>query len=303
MGDVQRLHEMTTALDAQDRAFGGGACRDAIVGYLNWATKLRNATMTDDTRRGLDTALTELEILAGWTSFDMRLHDSAEHFCRRAAHSAQLAEEPLLAARALTQIGWIYSKDGHYGDAMRAYQLAIMAVTEVGSPRAVAYVTLSEAEVHARRGNVRATEDAMSRAHFEFARADERGTERHTLMLSDEAQLRNFGVGIYSDLAAHDPSLAPRAIEEASMAAALSESTGRTRGVLQARVALALNHYRCGDTTTANDQAAHVLTALPQVSSRRVLASLRPLAIAAAAHRTDSTATDLAQRISTHAMG
>lgn len=61
---------------------------------------------------------------------------------------------------------------------------------------------------------------------------------------------------------------------------------------------LALNHYRCGDTGAANDQAARVLAALPQISSRRILTSLRPLGIAAA-RTTDSTAPDLARHIHT----
>ncbi|MGH8572320.1 MAG: transcriptional regulator, partial [Gammaproteobacteria bacterium] len=60
IGDVQRIEAMTDALARQDLAFGGGACREAIAGYLNWATGLRHASMTDQVRRELNAALAHL---------------------------------------------------------------------------------------------------------------------------------------------------------------------------------------------------------------------------------------------------
>lgn len=298
--DVHRLQAMTASLEAHDRAHGGGACRDAILGYLNWAIELRHTAMDDDVRRSLDTALAELECLAGWTSYDMRLHDAAEHFLLRAAHSAQLGEQPLLIANAVNKLGWVYSRDGHYGDALRAFQFAGITASEVGSPRLLACIALSEAELHGRRGDAASAHNALRRGHDEYSRADDPAPPARTLML-DDGKLHQMTAEAYSDLAHHHPELAAQAIEHAKAAAAVRQDPSQARGLLSARITLALNHYRCGDTTTANEQAALALHALPQVSSRRVLASLSPLVAAAAAHG-DSTATDLAHRLRAHCL-
>lgn len=41
--DVRKVEEMIAALSEQDMALGGGSCREAIVGYLNWAVELRKS--------------------------------------------------------------------------------------------------------------------------------------------------------------------------------------------------------------------------------------------------------------------
>src|SRR5215217_9427220 len=52
------------------------------------------------------------------TSYDLLLLDSAEHFFLRALHSAQLADYPFMAAKALARLAETYIEDGQYGDAM-----------------------------------------------------------------------------------------------------------------------------------------------------------------------------------------
>ncbi len=65
--DVARVAAMTRNLMAQDKALGGGSCRNAVLGYLNWAQQLRGMSASDDVRRALEAALARLESLAGWT--------------------------------------------------------------------------------------------------------------------------------------------------------------------------------------------------------------------------------------------
>lgn len=57
-----------------------------------------------------------------------------------------------------------------------------------------------------------------------------------------------------------------------------------------------LNAYRSGETELANETTSQILAALSQVSSRRLLGRLQPLAAEAAATR-DSTATDLTHQL------
>lgn len=294
LGDVRRIHAMTDALARQDLAFGGGACREAIIGYLNWAASLRHATMTDDVRQALDTALAHLEELAGWTSYDLLLLDAAEHFYLRALHSARLADYPFMAAKALARLAEIYTEDGQYGDAMRIIQLAAIPAAEVESTRMAAFLNLVEATIHGHRGDSRAVERVIDQARDSYTLADSSVSPRMTGFLVDTTFYNRISLA-YSHLAEHDRSYATCAADMAVSAVRLCPD-GEQRTLLVDQVPLALNAYRCGDINTANETTTTILAALPEVSSRRVSARLRPLAAEAA--RQDSTAADLAHRLS-----
>ena len=294
MGDVQRVAEMTRTLQAQDMSFGGGSCRDAIIGYLNWAVQLRRSTMTEDIRRGLDRELADLEGLAGWSSYDLALTKSAEQFFLRSLHSAKQADAPALAASALERLGRMYFQDGHYDDAQYVFALATGAAQQASSPLLVANVQLQQARVHGRRGDIPQTEEALRRAQHEFSRA-EPDPASWLVKIIDKAELHAMTGYAYSYLAEHDRSFADRAVEEVSSARRLRDPR-RTRASLFDRTALALNCYRLGETDRANTLAADLLSSVPQVSSRRLLTRLAPLA-AEAAGQHDSTATDIAHQL------
>jgi hypothetical protein len=68
--EVARVAATTRCLMAQDKAFGGGCCRDAVFGHLSWARQLREASASEDVQRALEAAVARLENLAGWTSHD-----------------------------------------------------------------------------------------------------------------------------------------------------------------------------------------------------------------------------------------
>ena len=296
LGDVARIEDMTAALDRQDLAFGGGSCREAIIGYLNWAARLRDARMTDDVRRALDTALAHLEELAGWASYDLLLFDSAEHFYLRSLPSARLADYPFMAAKALARLGKIYLDDGQHGDALRMFQLATVPAREAGSSRMTAYLHLHDALVHARQGNAKAVTTSIRRAEDDYADAETDGPARQTRFLND-AGLHGHASLAYADLAEHDVAAAEVAVERETTALQQMASRTEIRNLLMHQTTLALNAYRTGDTTLANRTASQVVEALAEVSSHRLLARLRPLATEAATH--DSTAADLAHRLAT----
>ena len=295
VGDVARIEDMTAALDRQDLAFGGGSCREAIVGYLNWAVKLRNATMTDDTRRALDTALAHLEELAGWVSYDLLLLDSAEHFYLRSLHSARLADYPFMAAKSLARLGKIYLDDGQYGDALRTFQLATVPAREAGSSRMTAYLHLHDALVYAKQGKTKVVESSIRRAQDDYAEIATDEPPRQIRFFNDNELLVHTALA-HSDLAEHDPTHAIQAAEF-TMTALRQGNVSEICSLQLWRTTLALNSYRSGDTERGNEVTGQILAALPAVHSRRLLARLRPLAAEAATH--DSTATDLAHRLNT----
>jgi tetratricopeptide (TPR) repeat protein len=293
LGDVARIEDMTTALDRQDLAFGGGSCREAIIGYLNWAAQLRSATMTDQVRRALNTALAHLEELAGWASYDLLLLDSAEHFYLRALHSAQLADYPFMAAKSLARLGKIYLDDGQYGEALRMFSLATIPAREAGSARMTAYLHLQDALVYACQGNTKAVQGSINRALTDYANADQNQPPRMTRFLADDTLYHEIAWA-YTDLADHDSTQAAPAVEAATTALQRAPEN-ETRSTLLCQTPLALNAYRTGDTDLANKLTSQILTALPDVSSRRLTTRLRALTTEAATH--DSTATDLAHQL------
>ncbi|MGH3722325.1 MAG: helix-turn-helix domain-containing protein [Pseudonocardiaceae bacterium] len=89
--DVARVQAVTRSLMAQDKALGGGSCRDAVFGHLNWAQQLRGASASDEVRRALEAALSRLEQLAGWTSYECAT--------RRCCVRMEVEDRPFLCRR------------------------------------------------------------------------------------------------------------------------------------------------------------------------------------------------------------
>src|SRR5437764_4245270 len=83
MIDVRHVEAATRALRALDYQYGGGFCRDAVVAQLSWGQQLLGASGGQPVKDRLFVALADLHNLAGWTSFDIGLVDSARnHFAK-----------------------------------------------------------------------------------------------------------------------------------------------------------------------------------------------------------------------------
>src|SRR5262249_10354818 len=96
--DVRQVEAATRAMRALDYRFGGGACRDAVVAQLSWAQRLLGASSTDDVRQSLFRALGDLQNLAGWTTFDVGLLDSARsHFATALEFAKQSGDSSLMS--------------------------------------------------------------------------------------------------------------------------------------------------------------------------------------------------------------
>jgi tetratricopeptide (TPR) repeat protein len=147
--DVKRLRATTRSLMAQDKALGG-CCREAVFGYLNWAQQLRKASASDEVRRALEAALSRLENLAGWTSYNLCLPVSAQRCYLRSLESARRADDPLLTAHALGTLGRLYLQAGHFSEALQFLRLGALPVQDVTSPRMLTGLALSEAQAYSR---------------------------------------------------------------------------------------------------------------------------------------------------------
>jgi DNA-binding XRE family transcriptional regulator len=297
--DVARVAATTRCLMAQDKAFGGGCCRDAVFGHLSWARQLREASASEDVQRALEAALARLENLAGWTSHDLCLPLSAQRCYLRSLESARRAEEPILAAHALGTLGGLYLQAGHFPEALQLFRLGALPVQDVASPGMLAGLVLSEAQAHAGLGSIDEVERALRRAEEHYARAQEAPDEWvGTVVLPDHSDLPAGRANAYSRLARHDQRFAETAVIDMTAALGLRDP-GRARAMLSARITLATNQYRCGETDFANTITEQVLASINQVSSRRTTRDLITLGTEIRHYTTDSTAQDLAHRIRT----
>ncbi len=299
MPDVARVEAMTRSLMGQDKAMGGGSCRDAVLGYLRWAQQLRDATTSDSVRVALHAALARLESLAGWTSADLCLPRSAQRCYLRSLESAQLAGEPLLAAHALGRLGELYLQAGHFGEALQLFQLGSIPARQAAAPGMLAGLAFDEAWAHAGLGSADVMQRALRQAGEYYDRAQQAPDEWiSAAVLPDRSDLPCGRANAYSQLAGHHPRFAENAVTEMTEALVLRDPT-RARAMLVGRITLAANLYRCGETDLANATTELVLASVDQVSSRRTARDLAALGSQIRRDTTDSTALDLAHRIHT----
>lgn len=298
--DVARVQEMTRVLMARDKALGGGSCRDAVLGYLSWAERLQGATASDSVRQSLDAVLARLQSLAGWTSMDLCLPASAARCYLRSLESAQLAEEPLLAAHALESLGDLHLLAGDYRESVQLCRLGAIPAQDAASPGMLAGLAFSEARAYAGLGNVEEVQRTLRRAEDEYARLQEQADQWvvGVAVLPDCSELPAGRANAYSRLATHERRFAENAVIDMTEALTLRDAS-RTRAMLWGRITLATNQYRCGETDLANNSTEQVLANIGQVNSRRTVRDMVALGTEIRRHTTDSTALDLSRRITT----
>lgn len=298
--DVARVEEMTRVFMARDKAMGGGSCRDAVLGYLNWAEQLRRSTVSDSVRRSLNAALARLQNLAGWTSKDLCLFDSAARCDLRSLESAQLAEQPLLAAHALESLGDLHLLAGDYRETVRLCRLGTMPAQDAASHGMLAGIAFTEARAYASLGNAEEVQRALRRAEDEYARLHDQPDQWiiGAAVLPDQSELPAGRANAYSRLAAHNQRFAETAVTDMTEALTLRDPS-RARAMLWGRITLATNQYRCGETDLANTSTEQVLATIGQVNSPRTTRDMVALGTEIRRHTTDSTALNLAHRINT----
>src|SRR2546421_10248847 len=69
VSDVERIEDATRAFRGVDYRYGGGACHDAVVGYLPWGLRMLSADATGLVVDRLGGAVADLPHLGGRASF------------------------------------------------------------------------------------------------------------------------------------------------------------------------------------------------------------------------------------------
>jgi tetratricopeptide (TPR) repeat protein len=172
MSDVRQVEAATRTLRSLSDQYGGGFCRDAVIAQLSLGRQMLNSSCTEVVRRRLYVALADLHNLAGWTSFNIGLIDSARNHFGRALELAKSGHSDELMANVLYRMGRIYLHKETPDDALKMFQLAQIAAQESGSELAVAVLSAAQAWAHAMMGHEEQAMKLIGRIREQLPRAN-----------------------------------------------------------------------------------------------------------------------------------
>lgn len=296
MADVKQLEAATQSARALDAQYGGGFCRDAVIGQLQWGQQLLHASASDQVKSRLYVALADLHNVAGWTSFDTGLVDSARTHYARALELAKEGGNDALVSNILYRMGRIYLHHDSPNDALKMFQLGQLAAQNSGSDLAVSVLCANEAWAYAAMGNgdqaarlLGMTRDTFSRAAAEpvdswvrfFTETDVRamtGTVHTVLAQTVDVSHTKYAI----------PALT-RAIDGFDAEAARSKAFNVS--------ALATNHLLEGDIDHGARVGRQAIEAAESIKSARVKDRMRPMLTEARKRQNNPDAKDLVKRI------
>ncbi|WP_026453156.1 helix-turn-helix transcriptional regulator [Saccharomonospora iraqiensis] len=294
--DVRQVEAATRALRALDYQYGGGFCRDAVVAQLSWGQQMLQAGGTEQVKSRLFVALADLHSLAGWTSFDIDLVDSARNHFAQALDLAKHGENNPLVANILYRMGRVYLHQEAPDDALKLFQLGQLAAQDSGSELAVAVLCANEAWAYAMMGNEEQAVKLLGRTRDEFARADLANAESWVRFF-DETDVHAMVGTVHTALAQHvDPSHSRYAIP-ALRKATDSYGEDMARSKTFSLSMLATNHLLEGDIDHGAKVGGKALDCAEGLKSARVEKRMEPLKHEAQRRSNNSDARDLAERM------
>jgi transcriptional regulator with XRE-family HTH domain len=295
MTDVRQVEAATRALRALDYQYGGGFCRDAVVAQLSWGQQMLESNGTELVKSRLFVALADLHSLAGWTSFDTGLMDSARGHFANALDLAKQGENHPLVANVLYRMGRVYLHQDAPNDALKLFQLGQIAAQESGSELAVAVLCANEAWAYAMMGNDDQAMKLLGRSKDEFARADIVNAESWVKFFNETDVYAMIGT-VHTVLAQQNAAHTKYAIPALTRAVeSYDDDMARSKAFMLS--ALATNHLIDGDIDQGARVGGKALDCADGIKSARVRDRMRPMQVEAERRRNNVDARDLADRL------
>ncbi|MGX7823710.1 helix-turn-helix domain-containing protein [Actinokineospora sp. 24-640] len=294
--DVRQVEAATRALRSLDYQYGGGFCRDAVVAQLSWGQQMLTASGTEHVKQRLHVALADLHSLAGWTSFDIGLTDSARSHFGKALELAKAGQSEPLVANILYRMGRVYLHQKAPDDALKMFQLGQIAAQESGSELAVAVICANQAWAYAMLGRKEQTMKLINRTRDEFSRANLNEAEDWVKFFNETDVYAMIGT-VHTVLATTvDPTHTKFAIPALSRAIdAYGEEMTRSKAFNLS--ALAVNHLLEGDIDHGARIGRQAVELAENLKSSRVRDRLDTLKEEANKRANNADARDLAEQI------
>lgn len=297
MTDVRQVEAATRALRSLDYQYGGGFCRDAVVAQLSWGQQMLGASGGEHVKQRLHVALADLHNLAGWTSFDIGLTDSARNHFGKALELAKAGRNEPLVANILYRMGRVYLHQESPNDALKMFQLGQIAAQESGSELAVAVICANQAWAYAMMGQKEQTMKLLNRTRDEFQRANLAEAEDWVKFFNETDVHAMIGT-VHTVLAQTvDPTHTKFAIPALSKAIE-SYDDDMSRSKAFNLSALATNHLLEGDIDHGVRVGRQAVELAENLKSSRVRDRLGSLLKEAAKRSNNPDARDLAEQIS-----
>ncbi|MDQ3790795.1 MAG: helix-turn-helix domain-containing protein [Actinomycetota bacterium] len=296
MTDVRQVEAATRALRSLDYQYGGGFCRDAVVAQLSWGQQMLNSSGTDVVKQRLHVALADLHNLAGWTSFDVGLIDSARNHFGRALELAKAGESDELVANILYRMGRVYLHKEAPDDALKMFQLGQIAAQQSGSELAVAVICANQAWAYAMMGHEEQTMKLIGRTRDEFARANH-GEAADWVKFFNEDDVYSMIGTVHTVLAQKVDARHTKYAIPALTRAIDSYGDEVARNKAFNLSSLATNHLLDGDIDHGSKVGVQAVDLAQHLKSKRVRDRLEPLRIEAEKRRNFNDARELADLI------
>jgi transcriptional regulator with XRE-family HTH domain len=296
MTDVRQVEAATRALRSLDYQYGGGFCRDAVVAQLSWGQQMLNSSGADVVKQRLHVALADLHNLAGWTSFDVGLIDSARNHFGRALELAKAGESDELVANILYRMGRVYLHKEAPDDALKMFQLGQIAAQQSGSELAVAVICANQAWAYAMMGHEDQTMKLIGRTRDEFSRADHAEAADWVKFFNEDDVYSMIGT-VHTVLAQKVDARHTKFAIPALTRAIDSYGDEVARNKAFNLSSLATNHLLDGDIDHGSKVGVQAVDLAQHLKSKRVRDRLEPLRIEADKRRNFADARDLADLI------
>ncbi|WP_405011429.1 hypothetical protein [Kitasatospora sp. NBC_01539] len=201
--ELQLLEQTTVMFRQWDAQNGGGLRRKAVVGQLHEVTDLLQESYPEPTTKRLFRLTAELAHLAGWMSYDVGMHPSAQKYYVLALHAAKEAGDRPFGALILTDMSrqMIHLNRGE--DALELIHLAQYGSRDTATPRQQALLYAMEARAYATIGEVNRCARAARLAEDTFSDCRAGDGDPNWLKFFSEAELNAENAHSYRDLAYH----------------------------------------------------------------------------------------------------
>ncbi|WP_078620190.1 hypothetical protein [Streptomyces sp. BoleA5] len=195
------LLEATTVMFRQwDNQCGGGLRRKAVVGQLHEVTDLLQESHPQSVAKRLYRVTAELAALAGWMSYDVGLHPTAQKYLVLALHAAKEADDRPLGAFVLSSMSRQMIHLDRPDDALELIHLAQYGSRDSASATTQAMLYAMEARAYANMGQVSKCHRAVRMAEDSYT--DSRPAEDPDWIgFFNEAELNAENAHSYRDLA------------------------------------------------------------------------------------------------------
>ncbi|WP_016909038.1 hypothetical protein [Streptomyces xiaopingdaonensis] len=298
---VEAVEQLTAAFRDSDNRHGGLLSRRAVVAQMAETNELlETSTYTEATGRRLFRAVADLGSVAGWMSFDVGRHTSAQRLFVAAVHAASEGGDRQLGAHILQCMARQMSHLGHVEDALELVALAQYGARRSVGPGTRAVLASLQARFSAMCGELEESQRAAGEAEDAFTRIVPGEEPLHTAFF-DEAEM-SATLGIAHQIAAKQVTGRQRT-ERAEQSLAMLANALRLRPSERVRskafdhIGLARTHLAVGELAGACQEATTALTIAEGLHSTRVADRLSELYEETEPHTTSNDVSSLRERL------